>query len=104
MFIFLEKILAGDTAEPLSATSLKVSLALVQVKRTNSHAIEIAPKDVNGNLPTTGKAHELIKPVADEQLVDYEISPTGDQNVEDLSEWYILGTAGEGVNIVYEVF
>ena len=96
--ILLEKVLTSAAAEPLSATSLMVQSVRVQVKRANANAMEWG-----AGVFTAGKGHELLAPVADTQLAGFAIEARG-QNDLDLGSLYILGTSGEGVNIIAEVF
>lgn len=93
------KVLTGASAEALSSTDLMVNRAIVQVKRSNSNKMEIAPESF-----TTGAGYELLAPAANEKLAEYIIeSQPGAQGIN-LAKWYILGTAGEGVNIIAEEF
>lgn len=94
----LEKVLTGSTAEPLAAASRKVQSVYAQVKRANTHAMEWGPGTF-----ATGKGFELLTPAADTQLPDFYVEAKGNNDL-DLADIHILGTAGEGVNIIIDEY
>jgi hypothetical protein len=98
-FKIAEKVFATAGAEPLSATSITAARALVQVKRSNSNAVELGPADM-----TTGKGIELAAPESGKPLDSRELVSSNGGNTVDLSTIYGLGSIGEGVNIYYEEY
>lgn len=97
-FTLLEKVLGSGNAEPLSATSRTVTRLIIQAKRGNSNALQIAPGSF-----VTGKGIELVKPTADATLSGLDLT-SSERNGIDLSQWYIIGTSGEGVNMLIDEF
>jgi hypothetical protein len=95
----IEKVLASAAAEPISDVSLPVTSALIQIKRSNSHALEISIGSF-----VTGMGHELPKPTADAQLPELLLSTQQGVQGIDLKDWYVMGTQGEGINILVEEF
>lgn len=99
-FKLLKKIIVGASPERLSAVDLTVSQAWIQARRSNSHTLEIAPETF-----VSGDGGELAIPSAGAQLPEISLSSisSGGNNLN-LYNWLILGTPGEGVNIIYEEF
>lgn len=96
--ILIEKVLAGAGAEPLSATARTCTWVDIQAKRPNSASIDIGTSSVTAN-----KGRELIKPVANVQLVPVTLRARLG-NTLDLAKIYIIGTPTDGVNILYEEY
>lgn len=97
------EIVFAQTGVPqrFSADSLPVTTFTVQVKRANSNSSQIAPVNQGEAAMATGKAFELAKPTADQQLPEKEITSKGG-NCIDLQNWFAMGTATEGLNVIYE--
>jgi len=95
---YLEKVLAGATAEPLSATSIKCSQVIVQAKRANGGLCTVGTSAV-----VATKGYEIMKPVANLFSPEFRIEAEGG-NAIDLSLIYLIGTQGDGVNILYEIY
>ena len=98
-FTLLEKELASTSPERLSATRLKVTHAIVQAQRANAAAIQLAPQTF-----ATGKGYELPKPVADTKLGEIVIRPSLGAESVDLYDWFALGSANDGLTIIYETY
>lgn len=99
MFVILEKVLGSTDSEPLSDISYPCARVIIQAKRSNSNAIQIAPGTV-----ATGVAYELPKPTADVQLPELPIKPQYGTQCIDLKDWSALGAQGEGVNLLVEIY
>lgn len=94
-----EKVLSGTaTAEPLSATSIKCGQCIIQAKRANTASLAIGDSTL-----AAGTGIELVVPTADVQLTSLSIEAKGG-NALDLSDIYVLGTADDGVNVLYEIY
>lgn len=98
-FRLIEKVLGSNVIEDLVATSTRASQFFIQAKRSNSNALEIGPESF-----VAGKGIEMVPPLGGEVLPAYSIVPVGIGASEDLANWKILGTIGEGVNIAYEEY
>jgi hypothetical protein len=98
-FSVLQKVLTSANSEKLSATSYPCARAIIQAKRANAGAVEIAPGTV-----TTGKAYELPKPTAGAKLPELELVPQFGTSGVDLKDWEMLGTQNDGVNIIAEIY
>ncbi len=96
----MKKVLTGSGPEAISATSLKVSQAIIQPKRSNANAIEVGPSSTFA----AGEGFEFPKPTADAFMEPLVVEPPQGANGIDLSGWYVVGTAGQGINIIYEEY
>jgi hypothetical protein len=98
-FDLIEKVFAQTgVSEQIVVASRTCSSVTFQAKRGNSNACQIAPETF-----VTGKGYELVKPTADEKLPEKEFTSPGREGIN-LSTWYGMGTAGEGINIIIEEF
>ena len=96
-FSRIEVILAGSENQRFIETSRTVKSFTIQPKRSNSHSIVVAPAD---NL-TADSGFEFAAPASDEQIPDKTFKALGG-NCLDLYEWFAIGTAGEGLNLIIE--
>lgn len=100
MFKVIEKVLTSTDPEPLTSANVYVSQALIQVKRDNENTMMLGDANV-----TSAIGIEILAPEDDSELPCVNIVATGPSgNNFNLAEIYLLGTSGEGVNILYEVF
>ena len=80
------------TAVPLSSTSVPCIEVLIQVKENNTHKIYVG----GASVPNDGSAGILLAvPIAGTTPSSIPLS------ARNLSQVYINGTAGEGVNFIY---
>jgi hypothetical protein len=99
MLISLKKTLGTSAAEPLSATSIKCSQIIVQPFRGNAALVTLGDSTV---VATSGL--EIVKPVTSAQSVPIVITSFPMGNNIDLSKIYVIGTANDGVNVLYEQY
>jgi hypothetical protein len=97
-FISTEKVLIGAGAEPISATNIKCAQAIIEAKRANAGVLAVGSSTV-----TAGTGKELIKPVAAVAQVPLVIRAKGGNGI-DLNHICIIGTPGDGVNVLYEEY
>jgi hypothetical protein len=96
----LEKVIdAADTAEQFTTDSIPCSQFIVQVKSSNSAAVQIAPETF-----ATGEGYELVAPSPGAQLPERHIESKEGHNNLNLLHWYVMGGQGQGINIFYEEF
>jgi precorrin-6B methylase 2 len=94
----LEKVIVGATAESLSATAIECNQAIIQAQRGNAASLEVGDSTLD-----SGKGIELVKPAENSQIAALTLGGTG-QNCVNLAAIYIIGTADDGVNVLYEEF
>lgn len=99
MLVLLEKVLGSGDAEPLTADSKRVAQVWIQAKRANAAAVEVGDENL-----ATGKGYELSIPAAGAKLPEFHAKSVSLNNAIDLSQVYVLGAEGEGVNVIYELF
>lgn len=96
--ILQKTLVASTTPEPLSATSIKCSQLIIQPFRANAALVSIGDSAV-----TATRGIELTKPVAAAQQSSLSIEGKGG-DVLDLSLIYVIGSANDGVNVLYEIY
>jgi hypothetical protein len=90
----------GSTPEPVSATSIRCSRAIVQYCRVGHDAVYLGDLNVTNKL-----AIVLLGPGKDADAPDrIPLESNGVGNNMDLQHIYILATHGEGVDVYYEEF
>lgn len=96
--ISTEKVLLTAGAEPLSNVTMKCAQVHIEAKRGNAALLTVGSSTV-----TAGKGAELIKPVASVAPVPLKFRSKGG-NGFDLNLIYVIGTTGDGVNVLYEEY
>jgi len=91
--------LAGATAEAISAVSAKAKSVRIQPRRTNSHVLY-----VGGSSVTSSNGYELNFPANAAANLDHVDLDDYSGNGMDLASIYVIGTAGETVQGIYEEF
>jgi hypothetical protein len=98
MFKLLKKTLGSANAEPLSPVNIKCSFAIIQADQNNQGGIEVGDDTL---LAGNGI---LIIPFFMFGYDRIELRAYGVGNNLDLNQIYAVGTTGESVNVLYEVF
>ena len=94
----LKKTISSAAAQPLSATSLRCRRALIQPERSNTAKFQIGDSAV-----TATSGMEMVKPVASAYSIPLELTSQSGNDV-DLSQIYVIGTANDIVNVLYDEF
>jgi hypothetical protein len=97
-WILSQKVLSTTSAEPLSATTVICNQVLIQAIRGNNAAFMLGDHTV-----AAIRGIEIAVPPTTGQIPVLTLGGTG-QNCVNLSEIYLIGEMGDGVNFFYEVF
>lgn len=96
-FTFNKTVAATGTQEPLSATPLRVAVAIIQTLRTNTGYITVGALDADY---ATNIGVNLGVPVADSTPPSIVFRSTREANEVDLAKFYIdAETNGDGVSV-----